>query len=216
MPNLLSLGMPPRTGRKPHRGVVDKLQTEQGSARVRSRRVKVIGCGGRASWLCRSLLAFMPGKLCGVAPLRQWSHDCAMHLGKDLVVWATRASLQAFPHQESACIAASRCGDITGRCSGTGTRGAHLQRLRPPAELRRYTKVASGNTSVDTRSNETGLRSGLASALPTDLALPLFSAQRTVGASRVGTITRCWSEPLFDALMVPARCKRQSPSSRVS
>jgi hypothetical protein len=26
---------------------------------------------------------------------------------------------------------------ITGRCSGTGIRGAHFMRLRPPAELRR-------------------------------------------------------------------------------
>jgi hypothetical protein len=32
---------------------------------------------------------------------------------------------------------------ITGRCSGTGIRGAHFMRLRPPAELRRYISAAT-------------------------------------------------------------------------
>jgi hypothetical protein len=35
------------------------------------------------------------------------------------------------------------CEHITGRCSGTGIRGAHLMRLRPPAELRRYISAAT-------------------------------------------------------------------------
>jgi hypothetical protein len=91
-----------------------------------------------------TLLQFMPGGLIVVAPLRQWSHDRAMHLGKDPVDQARHSSWRPWAQQESGCIAALRHGDITGRCSGTGTRGAHLTRQRPPAELRRYTSVLVG------------------------------------------------------------------------
>ena len=89
-----------------------------------------------------TLLPFMPGGLIAVAPLRQWSHDPAMHLGKDPVDLASRASWHMIAQSESACVAALRHGDITGRFSGTGTRGAHLMPLRPPAELRRYISLA--------------------------------------------------------------------------
>jgi hypothetical protein len=76
-------------------------------------------------------------RLIVVAPLRQWSHDRAMHVATSPVDPATRASWRAFPQQESVSLEAPRPGDITGRCSGTGIRGAHFTRLRPPAELRR-------------------------------------------------------------------------------
>jgi hypothetical protein len=75
-------------------------------------------CGGGASCSRRDLLPFRPERLSEVAPLRQWSHDRAMHLWKVLVDRATCASWPAFTHQESACVAASRCGDIPGRCNG--------------------------------------------------------------------------------------------------
>jgi hypothetical protein len=137
MVNRLSQGMPPRKARRPHLKVVDKVPSEQGAPRstLAWSRSSTAASGHlvHVETSCRSGQNW----LSAVAPLRQWSQYRAMHLGKDLVDLATRASWRAFTHQESGCVAVARCVDITGRCSGTGIRGAHHMNLRPPAELRR-------------------------------------------------------------------------------
>jgi hypothetical protein len=98
-----------------------------------------------------TLLPFMPRGLIAVAPLRQWSHDPAMHLGKDPVDQARHSSWRAMSHSESGCVSALRHGDITTRCSGTGFDKVHARHghasigtidsalvpHHPPAELGR-------------------------------------------------------------------------------
>jgi hypothetical protein len=72
-----------------------------------------------------------------VAPLRQWTHDRAMHLGATPVVHPKLAMKDSSRNPNPPSLRRSLGEHITGRCSGTGIRGAHLMRLRPPAELRR-------------------------------------------------------------------------------
>jgi hypothetical protein len=72
------------------------------------------------------------GTLIAVAPQRRWSHDRAMHLGKEPVDRATRASWPATSQPELSFFAASRSVDITSRCNGR-ERIVHTSSLRRPA-----------------------------------------------------------------------------------
>ena len=92
----------------------------------------------------------MPERLGGIAPLGQWSHDRAMHLGKDLVVQATTAQNQRMTHQESMRVESwyVRRYNISLQRPGEALHGARTRRaggkptsapeaLRPAAELGR-------------------------------------------------------------------------------
>ena len=105
--NLVSQGMPPRIARKAHQWVVDKVPSVWGAPRFNVGEVQAIYSGGRASCSRGALPPVMPERLRGVAPLRQWSHDRAMHLGSVPLIWriALRGRLSATGVWLRRCVA---------------------------------------------------------------------------------------------------------------
>jgi hypothetical protein len=109
--------------------------------------VQVIYCGGRAPLSRRDLLPFMPKRLSAVAPLWQWSHDRAMHLGKDLFDRATCARPWRWKHSDLPALMRLRAVFLTSRCRRTVNDKVHTsRRWRAAAELGRYIPVSVPGT----------------------------------------------------------------------